>query len=361
IPNDQTAVITGADAEDAVTVTATATENAAGASSPAPRLDVQPHPEGDEVTNALRPALAATAGNSVGFPALKTVAPTSVTTIATANSFSGVAAPQGEEDLGSTDGVDLEAATPSGETDNPQLDELVISRAFGQPSDASSSSAATTGVSIRNALRFMFSPSPSVASKGGCEILSENSSSNAVAIDNGAIIQPPLNEPWPLDRESRAGSAAQLPPRSVREASDASSTMSTAHTLLAMVTPRAWRSGEWVSTEDGERAGTGDTADGDDEPNGICYTAAYKGDEEETIAESLASDDAYGDVFATAAPSPVSLKLPTLIAGSSTIVTHSTLGRMERALSKFHRGYNWYLLFSTYRDGASYATMYNNI
>ena len=100
-----------------MTVTATATEtapDAAGASSPAPRLDVQPHPEGDEVTNALRPALAATAGNSVGFPALKTVAPTSVTTIATANSFSGVAAPRGEEDLGSTDGVDLEAATPSG-------------------------------------------------------------------------------------------------------------------------------------------------------------------------------------------------------------------------------------------------------
>ena len=66
------------------------------------------------MTTALGPALAATAGNSVGFPAAKTVAPTSVTTIATANNFSGVVAPQDEEDLGSTDGTDLEAATPLG-------------------------------------------------------------------------------------------------------------------------------------------------------------------------------------------------------------------------------------------------------
>ena len=196
----------------------------------------------------------------------------------------------------------------TGETDNPQLDELVISRASGQPSDASSSSAATTGVSMRNPLRFTFSPSPSAASKGGCEIFSENSASDAVAIDNGAIIQPPLDEPWPLDRESRAGSAAQLPPRSSRGASDASSTMSTAQTLPTKVTPCAWWFRKWRNKKDGERAGTGDVADGDDEPNGICFTAAYKGEEEGTIAEPLASGAAtnatvFGVLLCLAVPS----------------------------------------------------------
>lgn len=56
-----------------------------------------------------------------------------------------------------------------------------------------------------------------------------------------------------------------------------------------------------------------------------------------------------GDILPTAAPSPASLRLPGLIAGCSNIVTHSTLARMELALPKHYRGYNWYLLFSTYR------------
>ncbi|CAM9694865.1 unnamed protein product [Pylaiella littoralis] len=63
---------------------------------------------------------------------------------------------------------------------------------------------------------------------------------------------------------------------------------------------------------------------------------------------------------ATAAAS-VPLKLPRLVSGGSTIVTHSTLARMEAAQPKHHRGYNWHLLFSSYRDGASYMTLYNRI
>lgn len=45
----------------------------------------------------------------------------------------------------------------------------------------------------------------------------------------------------------------------------------------------------------------------------------------------------------------VPLKLPGLVCGGSTIVTHSTLARMEAAQPKHHRGYNWHLLFSSYR------------
>ncbi|CAM9542926.1 unnamed protein product, partial [Ectocarpus sp. 12 AP-2014] len=60
-------------------------------------------------------------------------------------------------------------------------------------------------------------------------------------------------------------------------------------------------------------------------------------------------------------PAEAPLKLPGLVCGGSTIVTHSTLARMEAAQPKHHRGYNWYLLYSTYRDGASYTTLYNRI
>ncbi|CAM9182089.1 unnamed protein product, partial [Hapterophycus canaliculatus] len=62
-----------------------------------------------------------------------------------------------------------------------------------------------------------------------------------------------------------------------------------------------------------------------------------------------------------APPAPASLKLPGLVCGGSMIVTHLALARMEAVLPKHHRGYNWHLLFSTLRDGASYTTLYNRI
>ncbi|CAN0494454.1 unnamed protein product, partial [Discosporangium mesarthrocarpum] len=40
---------------------------------------------------------------------------------------------------------------------------------------------------------------------------------------------------------------------------------------------------------------------------------------------------------------------PVLVAGGSDILTRSTMGRLEAALPEHHRGYNWLLLYSTYR------------
>lgn len=62
---------------------------------------------------------------------------------------------------------------------------------------------------------------------------------------------------------------------------------------------------------------------------------------------SAAAAAAVAGILSAADPTP--LKLPGLVSDGSTIVTHSTLARMETTLPKHYRGYNYYLLYSTFR------------
>ncbi|CAM9103018.1 unnamed protein product [Ectocarpus sp. 13 AM-2016] len=181
----------------------------------------------------------------------------------------------------------------------------------------------------------------------------------------------PPAEMWAGTREdpgnAAAFAAAQSAARDVSEVAQ-----STAQAFLSMVKPSYWR----ADSEGGGAAGESPVGFGDgrrgerrgsDRWVGVPGGARSFEDTASTgsILHSLADEASLfpGDPGARSSPPPAEapLKLPGLVCGGSTIVTHSTLARMEAAQPKHHRGYNWYLLYSTYRDGASYTTLYNRI
>eukprot|EP00752_Nemacystus_decipiens_P008772 g7827.t1 len=179
--------------------------------------------------------------------------------------------------------------------------------------------------------------------------------------------------------QAEAREVSEAAQRAARDASNASnaSTQSTTQTLLSMVRPSYWRS---TSSEGagagagGEAAAVGKWGGGG---GGSGRTLGGCDNERGSVGLDLPVDESMAGSFhpafaggvsprareAEAAPPrpPAPLKLPGLVCGGSTIVTHSTLARMDAAQPKHHRGYNWFLLFSTLRDGASYTTLYNRI
>ncbi|CAM9115574.1 unnamed protein product [Ectocarpus sp. 6 AP-2014] len=209
------------------------------------------------------------------------------------------------------------------------------------------------------------------SSGGGCSM---PSTPGFPSVDEGlAPAGLPPAEMWAGTREdpgnAAAFAAAQSAARDVSEVAQ-----STAQAFLSMVKPSYWRSdsegggggaaGESpVGFGDGRRGERGGSDRWVSVPGGA-------GSFEETassgpILHSLADDASLfpGDPGVRPSPPPAEapLQLPGLVCGGSTIVTHSTLARMEAAQPKHHRGYNWYLLYSTFRDGASYTTLYNRI
>ncbi|CAM9137130.1 unnamed protein product [Choristocarpus tenellus] len=53
------------------------------------------------------------------------------------------------------------------------------------------------------------------------------------------------------------------------------------------------------------------------------------------------------------------LQVPGLVAGGSDIISLGTMGKLEAALPEHCRGYNWVMLYSTFRDGASHIQFYD--